>query len=200
MRTRYAFSLITLLLLAGAGVVLANQPEPYPGPSKTHYFVNPAEGIAEVVLPADATYDLSNSPWKEVTLDDLHQMGYLSPSEYEEQAMAEGAMWWQEETDGTRESRWYTIGTGSGGLKWVQTGAKSERVWTWPGRTYAKTSMYRDGQFVTSTTVNWALAWCAKAVSWQYKWYDGTGHWWDNQTEHWYGSSWIYGNAPDLWW
>lgn len=53
---------------------------------------------------------------------------------------------------------------------------------------------------MTSTKVNWALAWCAKAVSLPFKWYDGSGHSWDNQTEHWYGSNWIYGNAPDLWW
>lgn len=129
MRTRKAFTLMLLLLIVGAVTAVANQSEPVPG-RVTRYFFSPAEGIAEVVMAAGATYDMSNSPWLEITIEQLHMMGLLSPSEYEQQAMAQGDMWWQEKTDGTRESRWYTIGTGSGGLKWVQTGAKSERIWT----------------------------------------------------------------------
>lgn len=197
MRTRNAFSLILLLLIAGATTVMAEDPQPGP---VTHYFIIPEEAIAEVLLPADATYDLSASPWIEVTLEQLHEMDLLSPGESEALAMAGGTMWWQEESFGTRESRWYTIGTGSGGLKWIQTGARSQRVWTWPGRVRAITKRYMDSQFAGSCDVNWALAWCATATTWPYRWYDGSGHWWDNKTEHWYGGSWIYGDAPDLWW
>lgn len=167
------------------------------GLGDTYYFINADSAIIEI--QSDSIPDLSATGFTAITDSELHAMGLNTPGELEELAKQQG-YWWESESYGTVERWWFTIGSGSGGLKWVQSGASSARAWYNPGKLYAKTSLYRDGTFRTSAEVKNGWWWQAKAVTLRDKWTTGETYYWTNKTEHWYGGvTWIYHQASIYW-
>ncbi|NPV14721.1 hypothetical protein HPY86_07300 [candidate division WOR-3 bacterium] len=172
-----------------------------PTKTDTFYFIRTDSAVIELIAPA---YPPTQAPsldpeWKPVTIDQLHSMGIMSPSENEMIAKQQGHYQEAESDGGTKESRWFVVGTGSGGLKWIQSGAGSARPWYLPGLVYAKTELYKDGQYLGSATIQIDPWWSVKIQTWRYKWTDGSTHFFENRTTHYYGRDWIYGYLSITW-
>lgn len=152
--------------------------------AQTYYFIGPDSSVIEILT--DTVPDLSAASFSATSESALHAMGLSTPTEMEELAIEQGT-WWEYELDGRKERWWFTVGTGTGNLKWVQSGASSSRAWYNPGKVCAKTSLYRNDVFRTSATMNLGFWWTAKAVTPKDKWTSGDTYLWTNKTDHWYG-------------
>jgi hypothetical protein len=164
--------------------------------AQTYFFIDPDSAVIEIL--SDTVPDLSTTSFAATSESALHAMGLSTPSELEELAQEQGN-WYEEESYGTWERWWFTVETGSGNLKWVQSGASSARTWYNPGRVYAATNLYRNDVKITGTAVKYGWWWKAKAVTLPVKWTSGETYLWTNKTEHWYGGDLIYHEKSIYW-
>ena len=169
--------------------------------TRTDYWINTDDStLVEVILPDTATATPPDSgDWDEITLDDIHDLGWNSPGENESIAIVQEHYWEIPALGGgTVEWGWYVLGFTTNN-KYTITGAGSRRNW-WnylPGRVYAKTVMKKEGTPVSSAYVNKGFAWEAKAQTLPYNFPRTESHTWVDSTEHWYGgANWIYHNWP----
>jgi len=196
-----------LALLSAACLLLVLLPKAAQAQSsmRTEYWINADDStLIEIVLPDTAPTVPPDYPgdWDEITLDDIHDLGWNSPSENEDIANTQGQYWEIPSLGGgTVEWGWYVSGATTT-YKYMITGAGSRRNWwqNWPGRVYAKTVMKKDGTPVSSAYVNKGFGWEAKAQTLPYRFDKGEYHAWVDSTEHWYGASWIYHKWPGVVW
>ena len=190
------------LILAGIGVLArAETPD-----SRTDYWINTDDStIVEIIMPdTSAASPPDDGDWDQITLEDIHDLGRMSPGEGESLAYEQGHYWEIPTLGGnTVEWGWYVVGQNTT-QKWVASGAGSRRIWYKlpPGRVYAKTVLRRNGAYWQSSVVNKGFGWEAKAQTWPNYYYPRESTYvWTDSTEHWYGGiNWIYHVWPEVIW
>ncbi|MEO0124598.1 MAG: hypothetical protein ABIL69_11425 [candidate division WOR-3 bacterium] len=154
--------------------------------------------IIEITTNPDSLYQPEG--YSQVTLTELHNMGYLSPSESEVEAKKQGTWQGEDIRGGLHVASWiYTEYVFNYTFKRVYCSSKTYRDWNCPGPCYVSDKTYRDWyNLVHSCPQNgmWCYNWgWAKTCSYSVMYPSSATFRWDQLGIHKFSSGGTYYNT-----